>query len=855
VDHMGTMLDVALELRASGLSIIRVKADGTKSPEVGAATAYKWKPYQTTAATDEQLAEWFSEDHPGIGVVTGAVSGNLEMLEFEGRAIVERVHVGFFHAMAAAGHSDLLTRITAGYLETSPSGGLHFYYRIATGPVGGNTKLCQRLALDDELTPEETATLADKGIRARRTLVETRGEHGFVVIAPSHGTVHPSGEPWTVLNGSPTTVATITADERDLIHAIARTLDTVPLPPPVPDTDLERPATMRPGDVMPGEDYNARATWADVLDTHGWTRLRTIGVRTFWRRPGKHDGTSAVTGGDIGDYLCVWSTSTGLPDNEQLSKWRTYAFLNHGGDFARAASALRALGYGSPLRPELRTVGGVDGPPTPLDARWLDQPVTATPTAAAPPTATVDEPTVTTHAASDDGNAELLIETYGHIIRYCPEKGRWLCWHGTKWEWAASSLGGPAREAAKMVARGLTDGDKKSIAHKHYSLSASGTTAILMQASTDPRVIVTVDELDNRPYELNTPAGMVDLKTGHVHPHDPSHLHTKMTSCAPDYNADPAPWRNFIAETFAGHEETIPYLQRLAGYSASGIVGEHALPFAYGLGRNGKGVFLESIVSILGDYATTAPNDFLMVKQFPGHETEIARLAGCRMVLCSEVNIDDRFDEAKVKHLTGGDRITARFIRQDHFTFDPTHKLWLVGNDQPTVASGGPAFWARLRIIGFSNIVPEERRIIGLQETFIRDHGPAILAWIISGAVNYFTGGLQEPNSVKAATVGYAYSQDSVARWFDERCRVSTTDAVKVATAVARTAYEKWCRGEGELPVNPKRFGMTMLGKFGLTQSRSHGYRFYDRLVIEDGPAGETEETPRPDRYGDHGFD
>jgi putative DNA primase/helicase len=213
------------------------------------------------------------------------------------------------------------------------------------------------------------------------------------------------------------------------------------------------------------------------------------------------------------------------------------------------------------------------------------------------------------------------------------------------------------------------------------------------QAASDARVAVDYAELDAHPWELNTPGGIVDLRTGQLAP-DPARLHTRLTCCTPDPAADRGAWLAFLATTFGGDQELIDYLQRLVGYSAVGSRRRPRPALLLRPGRNGKGTFLETCVKVLGDYATTAPAGFLMAKPYQGHETEIARLSGARMVVCSEVNDGDRFDEARVKVLTGGDTLTARFMQQDHFTFTPTHQLWAMGNHQPHVAGRRPSVLA-----------------------------------------------------------------------------------------------------------------------------------------------------------------
>jgi putative DNA primase/helicase len=235
-----------------------------------------------------------------------------------------------------------------------------------------------------------------------------------------------------------------------------------------------------------------------------------------------------------------------------------------------------------------------------------------------------------------------------------------------------------------------------------------------------------------------------------------------------------------------------------------------------------------------------------MTQAHSSHETEIARLAGARMVLCSEVNESDRFDEAKVKQLTGGDTLTARFMRQDHFTFRPTHQLWLMGNHKPEVRSGGRAFWRRLRLIPFLHEVPEEKVIEDLQGILVADHGPAILAWIVAGAAAFLAGGLNDPDSVKAATAEYAREQDSVARFVEDCCLVGGGEAAKARTALVRTAYERWCAVEGETPVTSKALSLALRNRFGVDLVKgAKGARLYAGLSLVD----DEDAPPEAERY------
>lgn len=799
----------ALAWCAAGCSVIPVATDGTKRP-LG-----PWKAAQSSPATPVMVDTWFAGGHPGIGVVCGAVSGHLEMLEIEGRAVADGTGTRFLAAFDHHGIGYLRDRIVAGYSELSPSGGVHLYYRVGNGGVAGNTKLAQRL--NPDAGAEST----------RLTLVETRGEGGYVIVAPSHGAVHPSGHPWQRATGSPSTVATLTAEERDAVHGVARTLDELPPPDPIPDPT---PLGKRSG-LPPGTDFNERATWDEVLVPAGWAPVHRTGTRTYWRRPGKHLGVSAVSGGPAGDYLYVWTTSTELPAETGLSRWRAYTLLHHGGDFTAAAKALSAAGYGErgtpeqPHRPVLTVLPGYGS--------------------LAPAVSPSPQTSSTTHARTDDAVALTLIDDYGDRIRFTDNAGRWLNWGTTQWHECPSG-GGAVREHVKQIGRTMPEENSADVRHKTHVLSAPGTTNVLTQASSDPRIVVGQGELDSRHLELNTPGGEVDLKTGMLLPHDPAHLHTRVTRATPDPTADLSPWVGFLAETFAGHPEIPPYLQRLVGYSTTGLVRDHVLPFCFGEGANGKSAFLETIRLVLGDYAIAAPSGFLMNRAFPAHETEVARLSGARFVVCSEVNERDSFDEAKVKLLTGGDALTARFMRRDHFTFTPTHHLWLTGNHQPAVAAGGPAFWRRLRILPFDNTVPLDRQIPALAEHFAHEHGGAIMAWIVDGATHYLKSGLDEPVSVHAATDDYAHNQDSVRRFVEDSCHIGGGDAVRTRVDIVRAAYERWCHSEGMPAVTPKALTTSLRQAYGVVSDRSHGVRLYVGLALASG----THVAPETDTRG-----
>jgi len=321
----------------AGYMPLPVKPDGSKAPAVRS-----WTTYQKERPSLTEVIELFKVDHDGLGILTGAVSGNFELLELEGRAVEEMYWSRLGQAFFDHDQHELWERIQEGYIERTPSGGIHFYYRV-DGRARRNTKLARR-----------------PGANGPEVLIETRGEGGFTVIAPSAGRSHPTGEPWVIFKGAPSDIPLITEEELDTIHAIASTLDEMPVqePPPPSRGNL----SLASEGLRPGDDFNARATWKEILEPHGWTCSKHYGRNLYgWRKPGKtHPGISATTGRNEADRLYVFSTSTEFEPERPYSKFGAYSLLVYGGDFAAAARDLRARGYGGD-RPDPK-VGAADKP-------------------------------------------------------------------------------------------------------------------------------------------------------------------------------------------------------------------------------------------------------------------------------------------------------------------------------------------------------------------------------------------------------------------------------------------------------------------------------------------------------------
>lgn len=311
----------------SGINVIPIRADGSKQPALAG-----WKVYQRRRATRSELERWFRLSSHGLAMITGEVSGNLEALDFDCRAAYDA-----FLSKAQRDHRlyELYERIAWGYLEATPAGGRHLLYR------------CPEMAGNQKLARQPIA-----GAQQYKTLIETRGEGGLIIVAPSRGRVHPSGKPYMLLRGSVATIATITPEERVALHSLARSFDHA-LPSeagfassPVSTTSPTCASSSADSSPRPGDLFNRRALWEEILSPHGWEWVRSVGDEDHWRRPGKSGpGISATTNWQGTDLLYVFSTSTAFEPERGYTKFAAYALLNFQGDFSAAAKALAERGY------------------------------------------------------------------------------------------------------------------------------------------------------------------------------------------------------------------------------------------------------------------------------------------------------------------------------------------------------------------------------------------------------------------------------------------------------------------------------------------------------------------------------
>ncbi len=326
-------------------------------------------------------------------------------------------------------------------------------------------------------------------------------------------------------------------------------------------------------------------------------------------------------------------------------------------------------------------------------------------------------------------------------------------------------------------------------------------------AKTDPVVVVRPENLDTHPYLLNVANGTVDLKTGKLRPHDRADLLTKIAPVDYDPAAGCGEWEKFLARVLPD-ADVRAYLQKAVGYSLTGSISEQKMFIAHGPGANGKSTFLELLATMLGDYGQSAPMDTFIVKKHGGGiPHDVARMVGARFISTVEANEGVRFNESLVKQLTGGDRISARFLYQEFFDFTPTHKLWLSVNHKPEVRGTDHAIWRRLVLLPFDVVILEAERDARLGEK-LRAELPGILAWAVRGCLAWQADGLKAPDTMVRAAAEYKEENDTIAT-FIEDCTTRVTGA-KMTKLPVFERYVRWCHTNNEQPLTSRAFSIRL---------------------------------------------
>ena len=398
---------------------------------------------------------------------------------------------------------------------------------------------------------------------------------------------------------------------------------------------------------------------------------------------------------------------------------------------------------------------------------------------------------------SDDALALRFAERHANELRYVAKWSAWLCWDGVCWRFDNTLS---AFDRARVICRAAAAGCNKLKLRKELA-SAKTVSAVERLARSDRRLAATVEQWDADPWLLNTPEGVIDLRTGIMREHRAEDYLTRVTVVAPGNRECPI-WHAFL-DRVAGGKALQQYLQRVCGYALTGSTREHALFFLWGTGANGKGTFMNAITGILADFHRIAPIETFTASYNDRHPTDLAGLRGARLVTATETEEGRRWAEAKIKTLTGGDMISARFMRQDFFDYMPQFKLMIAGNHKPGLRAVDEAIRRRFNLIPFTITIPPEERDHELGDK-LKAEWPAILQWMIDGCLDWQESGLAPPEAVTAATAAYLEAQDTFSAWLEECCERDPNAWERSMTLFG--SWKTWAEQSGQFVGDAKTF-------------------------------------------------
>jgi len=406
---------------------------------------------------------------------------------------------------------------------------------------------------------------------------------------------------------------------------------------------------------------------------------------------------------------------------------------------------------------------------------------------------------------SEDSLAEEFTKRYQKSLAYCTAWGQWLNWDENGWKNDDTAL---AVDLSRKVCRdaALTAMERLDLGAKAKTIATTLTsrkciTSVEGIARSDRRHVVRPTQFDADPWLLSTPTGVLDLQSGVLRPAKQDDWCLKQTMAGP--GGDCPTWRRFLTECTEGDAELEGYLQRIAGYCLTGSISEQKFFFIYGGGGSGKGTWLNTIRWLLNTYGRQANMDTFTEQRFSKHASEIAFFQGARLVVASETNAGQRWNEARITGMTGGDALTANWMAKDPFTFMPQFKLIFMGNHKPHLKNVGREIKRRLYMIPFEHIVPDSA-VDGLLPEKLQAEASGILDWALAGCLEWQKTGLRPPERVLAATNEYFDAEDRIQNFLDDCCEVNATYVIQTSRLFQR--FSRWAEGQGEYSGGRKGF-------------------------------------------------
>ncbi|WP_445505740.1 phage/plasmid primase, P4 family [Niallia sp. 03091] len=426
------------------------------------------------------------------------------------------------------------------------------------------------------------------------------------------------------------------------------------------------------------------------------------------------------------------------------------------------------------------------------------------------------------------GNAERLVHRNGMNLRYCMEFESWMIWNGRTWKEdykrqieriAIKTFREMYGEAAKEE-----DDRRRNDLVKWAKTSERSSVFLNSINRTEAMLPISQDDLNKHKYLLNCANGYIDLKTGQLHSHDRKLFMTKNTNIPYDPNAECPTWMKFLESVFTDKEEVqqevIDFLQKSIGYALTGDTSEQVVFFLWGTGRNGKSTFINTVKTLFGDYAKQTNSETFTTKyNDSGINNDVARLVGSRFVSAVESEDGQRLSESLIKQLTGGEPVTARFLRKEFFEFLPQFKIFFTTNYKPVIKGDDEGIWRRIRLVPFNVTIPKENIDKHLPEK-LQAELPGILRWAVEGCLKWQKEGLGEPSTIKDATDAYKDEMDLLSNFINDACVVHPEAKIKLNDLYKE--YLAYCEENSETPLKKVKFSNRLVMR-GIEKRKSTG--------------------------------
>lgn len=443
---------------------------------------------------------------------------------------------------------------------------------------------------------------------------------------------------------------------------------------------------------------------------------------------------------------------------------------------------------------------------------------------------------------TDTGNAHRLYDKYGKVIRYSYNRKKWYFWTGKVWMLDESGeikkMADEVCEDLKREAWNIPDDDlqDKMLRFAKRTASSAGKEAMIRECQHLYDIPASPDMFDGYVDYLNCQNGIVNLRNGELIPHDANFMMSKICNAEYDQKKKPPKmWLKFLDDITNGDKKLQDYIQKSIGYSISGSNSEQCAYFLYGIGNNGKSTFLDTVSDMLGSYASNAQPETIMLQSKFGNGgagSDVARLKSARFVTCEEPTEGVRLNEGLLKQLTGGSKVTCRFLYGDEFEYTPEFKIWLATNHKPVIRGTDVGIWRRIKLVPFEVNIPKEKVDKNLKYK-LRQEFSQILAWAVDGCIRWQKEGLEDPESVASATKEYKREMDLIAGFLEQCVVIDYTCSERIMASDLFALYSRWAKANNEWEMSSKRFAKEISEKLP-EKGRSNKGMYYSRIKLTE---------------------